>query len=82
MECLDLHARFLWLSIDRGHSYAKLYIAICYFPPSYSTHVITSEGESSFIDLFPEISKFSAMGNVILLNDFQCLYRKYAMPSI
>lgn len=70
VEGIDTHARFIWVSITRPPPLWRLYIAGCYFPPFTSHYVIHGEGESPFLDLFLEISRYTVHGDIILARDF------------
>lgn len=70
MKYLDSHAKFIWISLDRNPPINQLYIAVCYFPPPYSSHAMTSDRDLPYLDIFLEIYKFSTLGDIQLVDDF------------
>ena len=70
VEGIDTHARYIWLSIARSPPLRRLYIACCYFPTMTSCYAIHGEGESPFLDLFPDISRYAVHEDIILVGDF------------
>ncbi len=69
----DEEARFIWvrLEIDRAH---WVYIAICYFPPRGSSYASIDGqarvGDSPYTSLSDDILRYSALGEVFLMGDF------------
>ena len=63
----DVDARYMWIRIKRG-DLRELYIAICYFLPSYSRFAPLSESPN--LPLYANIIRFATMGETILLGDF------------
>ncbi len=56
-------------------------ITICYFPPASSPYAIhNTEDSDPLIDLIECISRFSALGNNIVLGDFNANTREWQNP--
>ena len=56
-------------------------ITICHFPPASSPYAIHSTEDSDpLIDLIECISRFSALGNNIVLGDFNAQTREWRTP--
>lgn len=49
----------------------SLYILICYVSTTYSTYAMTLDGDSPYLYFFPEISRFSSLGDILLMGGFQ-----------
>lgn len=69
LKCLDLHARYIQISLNRKSIFQWLYISICYFSLVHSSHSIRNNSESSYLNLYLEIFKFSLLGDIMLLRD-------------
>lgn len=68
----DPEARYMWISLQLSHD-RVIYIALCYFPPSGSSYVITEgmpqeeeTGASPYTCLSEEIMHYSTLGEVFL----------------
>ena len=72
----------MWIRIDQGtFLYRDTYIAICYFPLAslyYAVH--STKGGDCYEDLLEYITRFSAMGNIIILGDFNMRTRDLQPP--
>ena len=64
---MDVDVRYMWIRIKRV-DLKELYTAICYFPFAYSRFV--SLEESSYLPLYDDVIRFSAMGDIVLLENF------------
>lgn len=73
----DEFVRFMWIQISVGVSPPRdIYIAVCYFPVASSPFVIhNSSNGDLFIDLYIDITQYSADGEVILIGDFNARTR-------
>ena len=67
----DDHARFMWIQIRaRIPPLRDIYIAVCYFPPISSSFAIHNSDIDPFTDLYSDITKYSAVGDIIIMGDF------------
>ncbi len=68
----NVHARFKWICISPISQHQRdIFIIIFYILPSSSLYTIHNvENVGPFLDLYEYISKFAAMGDIILLGDF------------
>ena len=78
----DNYVGFMWIRIDRGTSlYRDNYISVCYFPPTSSYYAVHSiEGGDPYEDLLEHIARFSSMGDIIILGDFNTQTRDLQPP--
>lgn len=58
IESTDTHGRFIWITFPRDPTLRQVYIVGCYFLPA-SSRVVQDLGESSYLDLFPYITRYS-----------------------
>ena len=78
----DEFARFIWIRV-RGVSPLPrdTYIVVCYFPPASSSYAIhNGPNWDPFVDLYVDIAQYSAVGEVILLGDFNSRTRALQIP--
>ena len=74
----NLFARFMWVHIDRKcYRQRDIYLAGCYFLPAASHYAIhgTEDGDP-YVDLCESVSQFAALGDVIILGDFNARTRE------
>lgn len=78
----DSYSRFMWIRIDRGtFLYRDTYIVVYYFPLASSYYAIHStKGGDPYEDLLEHITRFSAMGDIIILGNFNVLIRDLQPP--
>ena len=46
----------------------NLYVATCYFPPTYSRYAL--EGKSSYLPIYEDIMRYASIGEILLVVDF------------
>lgn len=63
----DKDARYMWVRICMEQS-RDVYIVVCYFAPIHSRY--TSQGDSPYMPLYEDITRFSNMGDILLIGDF------------
>ena len=78
----DEFSRFMWIRISvRVSPPRDIYIAISYFPPASSPFVVHNGSNGDpFIDLYTDITQYCAVGEVILLGDFNARTRDLQIP--
>lgn len=78
----DEHARFMWIRARvRVSPLRDIYIAVCYFPPASSPFAIHNKADGDpFTDLYTDITKYSTVGEVILIGDFNARIRDLQIP--
>jgi hypothetical protein len=78
----DEFSRFTWILLNGFPSLPRdIYVAVCYFPPMSSQFSIHSDSsEDPYMDLYASINKYSTMGDVILLGDFNACTRALQIP--
>lgn len=72
----------MWVRIDRKcHQQRDFFIVVCYFPSGSSHYAIhgTEDGDP-FVDLSESISQFAALGDIIILGDFNARTRELQTP--
>ncbi|KAH7372891.1 hypothetical protein KP509_17G027200 [Ceratopteris richardii] len=66
----DSQARYLWIRLPLSQEHI-IFIALCYFAPSSSRFaIIDREEDSPYTCLSEEITEYSALGQVLLMGDF------------
>ena len=77
----DDHARFMWIQIRVSTPPRRdIYIAVCYFPPISSSFSIHSSDDDPFTDLYSDITKYSVVGDIIIMGDFNAQTRDLQIP--
>lgn len=72
----------MWVRIDRKcHRQRHLFLAACYFPPASSHYAIRgTEDRDPYVDLQDTISQFVALGDIIILRDFNARTTELQTP--
>ena len=72
MIATDEFARFLWVRVHGVSPLPRdIYIAVFYFPSTSSSYAIhDGPNGDPFIDLYSDITQYLAVGEVVLLGDF------------
>jgi len=82
MVAIDEYGRFMWIQIRARTSPPRnIYVAVCYFPPISSFYAIHNSLDSDpFTDLYSDITRFSAIGDVILMGHFNARTKDLQTP--
>ena len=78
----DAFARFMWLQIG-WHKYRKrdIFIIVCHFSPTSSPYAIHDlEDGDPYFDLQESSSQFEALGDIIILGDFNDHTKDHLIP--